>query len=158
MIGDITTEDVELLNVYQILKPTGRKEIKDYLRYLLCKQYKREVLVAVFQNKLLHNLFHSLLHIVEKDEININQIMKRIQQIKELYWGIFEQIHSKYSEFIEDLDSNEVVKEFGRTSFENIERALQGGDKDIIRWEIIDFYQQYNKLSQEKDTRKIIAV
>jgi len=158
VIGDITTEDVELLNIYQILKPAGQKELKDYLRYLLSKQYKREVLVAVFQNKLLHNLFHSLLHIVEKDEFSSNQVGKRIQQIRELYWGIFEQVHNKYSEFVQDLDSNEVVKEFGRTSFENIQRALKSGDNDIIRWEIIDFYQQYNKLSQEKDTRKIIAV
>ncbi len=158
MLGDITTGELEILNAYQVLIPTGRKELKDYIRYLLCKQYKREVKVAIFQNKLLHNLFHSLLHIVEKDEFNINQITKRIQGIKELYWGIFGQVHCKYSEHINELDSNEVVKEFGRTSFENIERALQGGDSSIIRWEIIDFYQQYNKLSQEKDTRRIIAV
>lgn len=158
MIGDITAEDVELINIYQFLKPIRQKELKDYLRYLLCKQYKREVLVGVFHNKLLHNLFHSLLHIVEKDEFSTCQIEKRMMQIRELYWGVFEQIHSKYSEFVPDLDSNEVVKEFGRTAFENIERALQSGNKDVIRWEVIDFYQQFNKLSPEKDIRRIIAV
>ncbi len=158
MLGEITADEVEILNSYQLLKPVGQREFKDYLRYLLCKQYKREVIAAVFHNNVLHNLFHSLLYIVEKDDFDIEQVKKRVQQIKELYYGIFEQVHCRYSEIIEDLDSNELVKEFARNSFCNLERTLQSQNRDMIRWEVVDFYQQYNKLSQKKDTKKIIAV
>lgn len=158
MVEDITSNELELLNSYHILGPSGQREVKDYLRYLLCKQYRREVMVAVFHNKLIHNLFHSLLHIAEKDDLSIEQVSKRIEQIKELYYGIFEQIHHRYSEHIEDLDSNEIVREFGRNSFANIERALISEDISLIRLEVIDFYQEYNKLARKKDTMKIVAV
>lgn len=158
MFGDLTANEIELLNAYQLLGNPGQKELRDYLRYLLCKQYRREVMVAVFQNQLIHNLFHSILHMIEKDEFDTGQLSRRLKQIKELYFGIFEQVHNKYSEQVENLDSNELVKEFGKTSFENINTALLTGDKILIRVEIIDFYEQFKKLSTNKDARMIVAV
>lgn len=158
MLGEMTADEVELLNAYQILRPAGQKDLKDYMRYLLYKQYKREVITAVFHNRLLRNLLHSLLYMTEKDDFHIQSVKRRVQQIKELYYSIFEQVHCRYSEVIEDLDSSELVREFARNSFYNLERALQGKNLDIIRCEIIDFYQQYNRLSQKEDTRKIVAV
>lgn len=83
MVGEITADEIELLNAYQLIGPAGKKELKDYLRYLLIKQYKRDVMNAVFENKLLHNLFHSLLHIVERNDFDINQVEKRVKQIKQ---------------------------------------------------------------------------
>ncbi|MDD3269423.1 MAG: hypothetical protein PHX14_08885 [Syntrophomonadaceae bacterium] len=158
MTGDITMNEVELLNAYQILGPASQKGLKDYMRFLLYKQYKREVLVAVFNNKLLHNLFHSLLHIVEKDDFDLQQVEKRLKQIKELYYGLFAQVHSRYSEVVYDLDSSEVVREFGRNGFDCIEKAIQSGNHTMIRFEIIDIFQGYNKLSQKKDVKNIVAV
>ncbi len=158
MTGDITINEVELLNAYQILGPASQKGLKDYMRYLLYKQYKREVLVAVFNNKLLHNLFHSLLHIVERDEFDLQQVEKRIKQIKELYYGLFSQVHNRYAEVVDDLDSSEVVREFGRNGFECIEKAIQSGNHTMIRFELIDIFQGFNKLSQKKDVKNIVAV
>ena len=158
MVGEITADEIELLNAYQLIGPTGQKELKDYLRYLLIKQYKRDVMNAVFENKLLHNLFHSLLHIVERDDFDINQVEKRVKQIKELYYSLFEQIHHRYSEVVEELDSNEIVKEFGRNSFDSINLVLRKGNRNTIRIEIVEFYQQYSKLAKKYHTRKIVAV
>jgi len=158
MFGNITAGEVQLLNAYQLLGPNGQKELKDYTRYLLTKQYRREVLIAVFHNKLLSNLFHSLLFIVEKDDFDIEQVKKRVSQIKDLYYGIFEQVHVRYSEIIDDLDSNETVREFGRNSFDNLHRVLQQKDQSLIRMEIIDFYQGFTQMSKKKDARQIIAV
>lgn len=158
MLGDITANEVEVLNAFTVLGPGGQRELKEYLRYLLSKQYKREVKVAVFQNKLLHNLFHSLIHIVEREDFDVNLVKKRVAQIKELYYGIFEQVHTRYSEMVPELDSNEVVREFGRNGFENVERALVKGNPTIIRLEIIDFYQDYYKLGQRRDAKQIVAV
>ncbi len=158
VVGDITANEVELLNAYHLLSSVSRKEHHDYMRYLLCKQYKREVMAAVFNNKLLHNLFHSLLHIAEKEDMDLEQVAKRVFQIRELYYAIFEQVHCKYSEHVEDLDSNETVKEFGRNSFNNLDRAIRGQNQDLIRYEIINFCQEFNKLSKKKDARNIVAV
>ncbi|HBQ85332.1 MAG TPA: hypothetical protein DER33_09700 [Syntrophomonas sp.] len=158
MFGEITANEIELLNAFHLLGMTGQKELKDYLRYLLCKQYRREVMVSIFQNQLIHNLFHSIMHMIEKDDYDIAQLTRRLKQIQELYFGIYEQVHNKYSEQIEYLDSIEIVKDFGKNSFENINRALLTGNTILIRIEIIDFYEGFKKLSTNKDARKIVAV
>lgn len=158
MLGEMSQNELELLNVYALLGPTGQRDLKDYLRYLLTKQYRRDVMSGVFNNKLIQNLLHSLLHIIEKDDFDIYQAKKRIIQIKELYYGVFEKIHTRYAELIEDLDSNEIVKEFGRSSFENLSRAFDSNDRKKIQYEIINFYQEYMKLSKKKDARQIVAV
>lgn len=158
MIGEFTISEIELLNAYSMLGPNGQKELHDYIRYLLCKQYKREVMVAVFHNQLIQSLLHSLLHLVERDDFDIVQVEKRVDQIRELYFGLFEQVYHKYSEVIEELDSNELVKDFGKNSFDHIKRAIQSEDKALIRMEIIEFYEGFCKLSKRKDSRMIVAV
>lgn len=158
MFGDITANEIELLQSYALLGSAGQRELHDYMRYLLCKQYKKELMTAVFHNQLLHSLLHSLLHLVERDEFDIRQTEKRIKQISNLYFGIFEQVHNKFSEYIIELDSNEMVKEFGKNSFENIARACCLENRHLIRLEIIEFYEGYNKLARKKDARKIVAV
>jgi hypothetical protein len=154
---DLSSNEVELLNAYQLLTSGGQRELKDFLRYLLCKQYRREVMAAVFNNNLLSNLFHSLLHIIEGDEFDINLVSKRIRQIKDLYYALFQKVHFRYNEVVENLDSNEAVREFGK-AFDNLERALCTGNETIIRMEVIEFYQQYLCFSQKKENRKIVAV
>jgi hypothetical protein len=158
MFGDFSSNEVELLNAYCVLGHTAQKEFHDYLRYLLCKQYKKEIMAAIFNNQLIHSLLHSLLHTVEREEFDINQIEKRVQQFREIYFGIFEQVHCKYAELITDLDSNEMVKDFGTNSIENIMRACHSGDCSMIRFEIVELCENFNKLAKKKDARKIVAV
>ncbi|MGR6835783.1 hypothetical protein [Syntrophomonas erecta] len=158
MLGDISASEIELLNSYQILGPGLQRELKEYTRYLLTRQYRRESMVAVFHNRLINNLFHSLLYMVEKDDFDFQQVRRRVMQIKELYYGIFEQVHTRYSELVEDLDSNEIVREFGRNSFENLEGALKSSNHNLIRMEVIEFYQEFGKLAKKKDARQIVAV
>jgi len=158
VFSDITAQEVEILNMLDIMTPTGVREVKEYMRYILTKQYRREVMAAVFHNKLLSNLFHSLLFLVERDDFDVAQVQKRVQQIKQIYYAIFDQVHNKYSKVVEDLDSNEVVREFGRISFENLEWAFKQGQLSLIRMEVINFYQEYNKLGKKMDARQIVAV
>lgn len=158
MFADICFTDIELLTNYQSLTPAAQRELLDYLRYLLCKQYKRDVMVAVFHNKLLSNLLHSLIHIIEREELNIQQITRRVMQIKELYYDAFEKVHSKYAELIEDLDSSETVIEFGRNGFANLEQALRSQNPGRIKMEILDFYQGFDSLSRHRGMCKIVAV
>lgn len=158
MFGEMGAREVELLNSFEHLSSAAQRELQEYVRYLLCKQYKREVMVTVFNNKLLHTLLHSLLHMVEREEMDIDAVARRINQVKEMYYAIFEQVHIRYCELIEDLDSNETVKEFGRTSFDNLDRALRTQSANLIRLEIVDFCQGYDTLGRRKDARKIVAV
>jgi hypothetical protein len=81
-----------------------------------------------------------------------------MKQVYELYFGIFEKIHNKYSQLVDGLDSNELVKDFGRNSFGNIERACNSDNRSLIRLEIVEFYEGYYKLAHKKDCRIIVAV
>lgn len=158
MFAEMTAAEIELLNMLELLNPSGKREVREYTRYVLTKQYRREVMAAVFQNKLLVNLFHSLIYLVERDEFDIAQVQKRVRQIKELYYAIFDQVHNRYLQVIDDLDSNEVVREFGRISFENLDQAFKQGNLAVIRMEVVNFHQEYNKLGKKKDARQIVAV
>jgi len=155
---DIGLKDIEFLTKYKKLAPAAQRELLEYMRYLLCKQYKRELIIAVFHNKLINNLLHSLLRLVERDEIDIPQVTRRVMQIKELYYGLFEKVHNSYAELIEDLDSNEAVKEFGRNGFANLEQAIRSNHVGRIKMEIIEFYQGFESLARHHGARKIIAV
>ena len=158
MYGEIDAVDIEILNAVSNLAPAYRKEFKDYIRYLLTKQYKRELMTAIFQNQLLHSLLQSTLQLVEREDFLITQIEKRVRQMQEIYFGIFEKIHLKYSELIDGLDSYEAVRDFGRLSFDNINRACSSGNPLLIRMEINEFYEGYYKYAQKKEARKIFAV
>lgn len=158
MYGDIDASDIELLNAVSNLNPNYRKEFKDYIQYLLSKQYKKELMIAIFHNQLMHSLLQSTMQLVERDEFLITQVEKRVKQMQELYFGIFEKIHIKYSELIIGLDSYEIVRDFGRNSFDNINRACRSGNRLIIRMEINEFYEGYFKYAQKKEARKIFAV
>ncbi len=38
MLGDITINEINLLNQYEVLNANFQKELNDYMRYLLTKQ------------------------------------------------------------------------------------------------------------------------
>jgi len=158
MYNDIEKSDIELLNAFSNLNSSAQKDCKDYMSYLLTKQYKRELMVAIFHNGLLHSLIQSLLNIVEREEFQITQIENRMKQISELYFGIFEKVHCKYIALVDGLDSSELVKDFGRYSFDNINRACLSGNRMLIRMEIAEFHDGYYKFSQKKEARNIVAV
>lgn len=158
MFEGFTRSEIELLSAYDILNNSAKRDMRDYVKYLLCKQYKKESTIQVFNNQVIHNLFHHILHLMEKEKFDPQHLEKRIKQIKEIYFYTFEQVHLKYSKVIIDLDSNELVLDFGRNSFENIERAFIIGNTKTIKMEILEFYEQYLNISKKKDSQKVIAV
>ncbi|SHG60843.1 hypothetical protein SAMN02745221_00581 [Thermosyntropha lipolytica DSM 11003] len=158
MLPDFSLRELELLKLFQALGPAGQKECLEYIKYLLSKQYKRELNLAIFNNNLLQNLLRGLLHLVQKEDFDIMLAQKRMMQIKELYYAIFADIHNRYSELVEDLDTSEIVREFGQNNFSQVETAFISGDINRIRYEIIEFFQQYERLARKKDSRHVMAV
>jgi hypothetical protein len=156
--GELSLRELELLNGYSLLRSSAQGDFLDYMRYLLSKQYRKEVMAAIFNNRLLNNLIDDLVSTADIEEIEIEQIRRRVMQIRELYFGVFEQIHGRYCEVVENLDSNEVVKDFGRISFDNLLRALNTEDRKVISAEVLDFYEQYSRLSRKKDARRLVAI
>ncbi len=100
----------------------------------------------------------SLLHISEREDFDKNQIEKRALQFKEIYFAIFEQIHSKYADLVDDLDSCEIVKDFGINSVDNILQACWANNRSAILFEVIELSESFNKFAKKKSARKIVAV
>ncbi len=158
MKGDWSARDLELLNGYSLLRPSAQGDFLDYMHYLLSKQYRTEVMAAIFNNRILNKLIDDLVSMVDIEGMEIELIKRRVLQIREIYFGVFEQVHARYCEVVVNLDSNEVVKDFGRISFENLLRALKTEDWKVIKSEVLDFYEQYDSLSRKKDARRLIAI
>ena len=79
MALELTSNEVELLNAYQCLTTQGQKEIKEYLRYQLCKQYRREVMGSIFNNKLMEYMLRGLVHIIESSELDLELVERMIK-------------------------------------------------------------------------------
>jgi hypothetical protein len=156
--GEISIRDLELLNAYSLLRPSAQGDFLDYMHYLLSKQYRTEVMAAIFNNRMLNKLIDDLVTMADIEGIEIDLIKRRVIQIRELYFGVFEQVHARYCEVVENLDSNEVVKDFGRISFDNLFRALKTEDRKLIKTEVLEFYEQYASLSRKKDARRLVAI
>ena len=158
MKGELSLRDLELLNGYSLLRPSAQGDFLDYMHYLLSKQYRTEVMAAIFNNRILNKLIDDLVSMMEIEGIEIESMRRRVIQIREIYFGVFEQVHARYCEVVENLDSNEVVKDFGRISFDNLLRALNTEDRKVIKAEVSDFYEQYSRLSRKKDARRLVAI
>lgn len=158
MKGEVSDRELDMLKGYSLLRSSAQNDFLDYMRYLLSKQYRKEVMAAIFNNRMLNNLVDDLVAMVDLEGVEVEQITKRVIHIRELYFGVFEQVHARYCEVVENLDSNEVVKDFGRISFDNLLRALKTQDRGVIKAEVFDFYEQYYKLSRNKDARRLVAI
>lgn len=158
MFGEFSADEVELLNAYSLLGRSTKQELQDYMRYLLGKQYKKELMISIFNNQLINSLLHSLLHMVEREDFDVDQMEKRALQFKEIYFAVFEQIHNKYAELVPGLDSCEMVKDFGISSVDNILQACYANNPSSIRFETIELCENFNKFARKKDARRIVAV
>ncbi|MGI6421313.1 MAG: hypothetical protein ACOX0N_03790 [Syntrophomonadaceae bacterium] len=156
--GDLSLRDLELLNAYSLLRPSAQRDFLDYMNYLLSRQYRSEVMSAIFNNRILNKLIDDLVRMVDIEGIETEPIRRRVIHIREIYFGVFEQVHARYCEVVENLDSNEVVKDFGRISFDNLLRAIRTEDRKLIKAEVHDFYEQYSSLSRKKDARRLVAI
>jgi hypothetical protein len=157
---DFSREEIQLLEANSLLTSPARKKLSEYLHFLLYKQYKAEVLSAVVGNQFVVQMLNRLRQMAERNDLDMPAVSRKLHQLRELYFSIFSSIHVKYSELVPDLDSCEIVREFGVAGFDNIERACMMENKLLLRLEIEDFYRGFETLAQKSinNTRQLVAI
>jgi hypothetical protein len=148
-------EELDLLEAYTVLGSTERAGLVEYLSFLLGRQYRRDALAAITGNQMLIQLLLNIRQFVERDEFDLAAAGQRINRLRTLYFELFASVHLKYSAVIPELDSYEIVRDFGLTGFDYMEQACRLGNKPVLRAEIEDFYRGFQALAQKNNKYKV---
>jgi len=159
MYPDVTVQEVELLNRFNLLSAEGKKELNDYLRYLLLKQYRAELYSQVLGNPLLHNGLMQAVRMCESENVELEEIVHKIRQVKQIYYQLLEKVFLKYAEAVDELYLYDSLRDWGRIGFEQVADAANKDCKEDILRELEEMLHNYRKLAVNRgDRRRIVAV
>jgi len=151
-------EEITLLNQFNLLLPEGRREVLDYLRYTLFKQYQRELHAAVFSSQPLYNALVYIAKMCEREEASVEDILAKVRQVKFIFYQQYEKVHLKYASILSELHIEDTLRDVGRLGFENIFQAAHSNRPNLIKKEVEELLEMFRKLANRKDRRRIMAV
>lgn len=158
MFLGLNSQEIQLLNRFNLLAPENKREVNDYLCYLIMKQYRAELNSQVLGNPLIYNGLLQAIRMCERDDLGIDEILQKIRQIKFLYYQLLEKIYCKYADILEGFYTDELLKDWGRLGFESVFEAAQKQSKESICTELEEMVQGYNRLAKKEGKRKFVAV
>ncbi len=158
MLPDLTSQDIVLLRCFQLLRPEGKQDLLDYLRFIAEKQYRAELCIQVLKNPLLYNGLLQAARMCERDEILVEDVLQKISQAKYLYYHLLEKTNLKYDEILEDCNRANIVRDWGRIGFENLAEAAKNGRKELILRELREMIAGLEGLAKTSDKKRFIAV
>lgn len=158
MLPDLTRQEIQLLNRFSMLTPEGRRELNNYMRFILLKQYRSDLFSQVLGNPLLFNGLQQAIRLCEREDVEVEEVVQKIRQLKFLYYQLLEKSYCKYSEILGEMLLEDSLKDWGKVCFENILDAAHTGRRELMRQELEEMVQSYNRLARREDRKKIVAV
>ena len=104
MLPDLTSQDILLLKCFHLLRPEGKRDLLDYLRFIAQKQYRAELSTQVMNNPLLYNGLLQAARMCEREDIQAEDVLQKISQLKYMYYTLLEKTNLKYDEVLEDFN------------------------------------------------------
>jgi len=158
MLPDLTSQDIQLLKRFHLLRPEGKRELLDYLRYIAQKQYRAELFSQVLNNSLLYNGLLQAAKMCEREDTRLEEVLQKISQIKYMYYNLLEKTNAKYDEMLDDIFPDDLVRDWGRIGFENVAEAARQKGKEIVLRELEEMIQGLERLTQKGEKKRFIAV
>ncbi|MGE5398532.1 MAG: hypothetical protein ACM3MK_13490 [Chitinophagales bacterium] len=158
MIPNMTSQEIQLISRFSQLTPEGKREIDDYLRFVLLKQYKKELCSQVLNNSLLHNGFLQAVWMCEREDTSIEDIVAKVRQLKFVFYQSLERTYCRYSEVLGELMVEDILRDWGSIGFDSVLEAANTGNKELMKQELENMLQDYGRLAKKEDKRKIVAV
>lgn len=158
MLPELSSQEIALINQYNLMNPQSRKEVRDYLAFVLLKQYRAEILSSVMGNGLVYNGLQQAARMCEHEDMELTDIVKKIGQVKAIIYSEIERVYLKYAEVLNDLCVEHTFIDWARIGFESIMEAAQSGNRQRLRQEINEMMEGYKRLSKREDRVRIIAV
>lgn len=157
MLPDLTNQDIMLLKCFHLLRPEGKRDLLDYLRFIAQKQYRAELSSQVLSNPLLYNGLMQAARMCEREEIQTEDILQKISQLKYMYYNLLEKTRFKYDEALES-NLEDIIRDWGRIGFENLTEAAQNGRKDLMLQELDEMIDSLEALTRKGDKKRFVAV
>jgi len=155
---DLTSQDIHLLKGFQLLRPDGKRDLLDYLRFIAQKQYHAELSSQVLNNPILYNGLLQAARMCEREETRVEDILQKVGQLKYMYYQLLEKISTKYNEVLDDINLEDIIRDWGRIGFENINEAAKTGQKDLMLRELDEMIEGLEGLAKKGGKKRIIAV
>ena len=155
---DLNSQDICLLKGFQLLRPEGKRDLLDYLRFLAQKQYRAELSFQVLNNPILYNGLLQASRMCEREETRVEDILQKISQLKYMYYQLLEKTNVKYDEVLDDINLEDIIRDWGRIGFENVAEAVKTGRKELILRELDEMIEGLEGLAKKGDKKRIIAV
>jgi hypothetical protein len=157
LLPDLTNQDIMLLKCFHLLRPEGKRDLLDYLRFIAQKQYRAELSSQVLSNPLLYNGLLQAARMCEREEIQTEDILQKISQLKYMYYNLLEKTRFKYDEALES-NLEDIIRDWGRIGFENLTEAAQNGRKDLMLQELDEMIDSLEALTRKGDKKRFVAV
>ena len=158
MLFELTSQDIMLLKCFRLLQTEGRKNLLDYLKFLAEKQYRAELSSRILNNPILYNGLVQAHRMCEREEVHVDDILQKINQLKYIYYQLLEKTNIKYDEILDDINQENIIRDWGRIGFENISEAARTGRKDLILRELDEMIEGLKGLAKKGDRKRIVAV
>lgn len=155
---EMNTNEMQLLNRFNMLNRENQREMEDYLRYLLFKQYKAELNQQVFGNPILLSLLTQAERMCERDETVLEEVQAKVEQAQYVFCQILERVSAKYEEIINEPGSDQYVRDWGRLGFQGVAEALEMGCRDRLKNQIEEMLHGYHRLAKKEDRILTVAV
>ncbi|MGE5371277.1 MAG: hypothetical protein ACM3QZ_04735 [Solirubrobacterales bacterium] len=155
---DFGEDDLNLLQRYHLLNQDGKKEVVEYLRYLLSKQWRSEMHAQVFGNPLIFNLLSQARRMCERDDCSLADIDAKVGQAKYLYYQAVERVNTKFELLLQDAGAEFYVQDWGVGGFSEIADAGSTGSRERVSEQIEEMLHGYRRLAKKGDRRIIVAV
>ncbi len=157
MLPDLTSQDILLLKCFHLLRPEGKRDLLDYLRFVAQRQYRAELLTQVLSNPLLYNGLLQAARMCEREETRVEDVLQKISQLKYMFYNLLEKTNLKYDEALED-NLEDIIRDWGRIGFENLAETAGNGRKDLMLQELDEMIQSLEGLARKGDRKRFIAV
>jgi len=158
LLFELTSQDIMLLKCFRLLQTEGRKNLLDYLKFLAEKQYRAELSSRILNNPVLYNGLVQAHGMCEREDVSLEDILQKINQLKYMYYQLLEKTSIKYDDILDDLNQENVIRDWGRIGFENITEAAKTGRKDLILRELEEMIEGLKGLAKKGGQKRIIAV
>ncbi|NPV89439.1 MAG: hypothetical protein HPY50_01530 [Firmicutes bacterium] len=143
MIAAFSQADIRVLNQLSVLNPESKRELHDYLEFMVARQCRNEFKSQLLNNNWLFNNLLALTNLNDNGENYCEEVLERLRRMKGLCQSVFEQLTEKYGGLLGEIKGYEGIAEGMMNSLLQIQEAAQAGDPKRTKNEILDMFESY---------------
>lgn len=158
VLATLERSEIRMLSQMSVLGPESKRELQEYLEFLVARQCRNEFKTMLLHSNWLFNNLLALSNLNENCENYCFEVLERVKRMKGLCQGVFEQLIEKYGELLGDIKGYEGVAENVIMSLRQIQDAAVRNDARLTRNEILDMLESHKLMAGRGRRPKVRAM